>query len=144
MPRPAAKRRPSFSPRSTGWRPALRPSPCRFPTPTRCTRCERTSTSCASASAKGPPEIRDRPRLQPLDCIRWGIDARKTWSVPVFSLVEIVMKNAWLFLASLVLALPVQAQKVEEITYLLPAPPFLPAFAPWMLAQQRGYFAQEG
>ena len=32
----------------------------------------------------------------------------------------------------------------EEITYLLPAPSFLPAFAPWMLAQQRGYFAQEG
>lgn len=32
----------------------------------------------------------------------------------------------------------------EEITYLLPAPAFLPAFAPWMLAQQRGYFAQEG
>ena len=32
----------------------------------------------------------------------------------------------------------------ETITYLLPAPGFLPAFAPWMLAQQRGYFAQEG
>lgn len=32
----------------------------------------------------------------------------------------------------------------EEITYLLPAPAFLPAFAPWQLAQKRGYFAQEG
>jgi len=54
------------------------------------------------------------------------------------------MKKAWLLIASLTFALPVQAQKLEEITYLLPAPAFLPAFAPWMLAQQRGYFAQEG
>ena len=48
-----------------------------------------------------------------------------------------------LLLLALAIALPVQAQ-TEEITYLLPAPSFLPAFAPWMLAQQRGYFAQEG
>lgn len=48
-------------------------------------------------------------------------------------------------LLALALSFCVQAQqKVEEITYLLPAPGFLPAFAPWMLAQQRGYFAQEG
>ena len=53
------------------------------------------------------------------------------------------MKKA-LLLASLLFALPVHAQQTEEITYLLPAPAFLPAFAPWMLAQQRGYFAQEG
>ena len=52
------------------------------------------------------------------------------------------MKKALLLLA-LAIALPVQAQ-TEEITYLLPAPSFLPAFAPWLLAQQRGYFAQEG
>lgn len=39
---------------------------------------------------------------------------------------------------------PVQAQNVEEVTYLLPAPPTLPAFGPWMLAQARGYYAQEG
>ena len=31
----------------------------------------------------------------------------------------------------------------EEITYLLPAPPNSPAFAPWMLAQQNGYYADE-
>ncbi len=54
------------------------------------------------------------------------------------------MKRAWLLVASLMLALPAHAQKTEEITYLLPAPAFLPAFAPWMLAQQRGYFTQEG
>ena len=52
------------------------------------------------------------------------------------------MKKTLLLLA-LAIALPVQAQ-TEEITYLLPAPSFLPAFAPWLLAQQRGYFAQEG
>jgi NitT/TauT family transport system substrate-binding protein len=31
----------------------------------------------------------------------------------------------------------------EEITYLLPAPPNTPAFAPWMIAQQKGYYAAE-
>jgi NitT/TauT family transport system substrate-binding protein len=47
--------------------------------------------------------------------------------------------------AALTLSLPVQAQqKLEEVNYLLPAPSFLPAFIPWVLAQQRGYYAQEG
>lgn len=32
----------------------------------------------------------------------------------------------------------------EDVTYLLPAPPSLPAFGPWMVAQQRGYFKAEG
>jgi NitT/TauT family transport system substrate-binding protein len=40
-------------------------------------------------------------------------------------------------------AQPVRAQ-TEEVTYLLPAAAFLPAFGPWMLAQARGYYAQEG
>lgn len=31
----------------------------------------------------------------------------------------------------------------EEITYMLPAPAVLPAFAPWMIAQQKGYYADE-
>ena len=31
----------------------------------------------------------------------------------------------------------------EEVTYLLPAPPNSPAFAPWMIAQQNGYYADE-
>jgi NitT/TauT family transport system substrate-binding protein len=31
----------------------------------------------------------------------------------------------------------------EEVTYLLPAPASLPAFAPWMIAQQQGYYADE-
>jgi NitT/TauT family transport system substrate-binding protein len=35
-------------------------------------------------------------------------------------------------------------QPLTDVTYLLPAPATLPAFGPWMLAQQRGYFTQEG
>ena len=38
----------------------------------------------------------------------------------------------------------VQTAQAEEVTYLLPAPPFLPAFAPWMLAKARGYYKSEG
>jgi len=39
----------------------------------------------------------------------------------------------------------VNAQKaLEPVTYLLPAPQNSPAFAPWMLAKQQGYFAEEG
>jgi ABC-type nitrate/sulfonate/bicarbonate transport system substrate-binding protein len=38
----------------------------------------------------------------------------------------------------------VQKAQAEDVTYLLPAPPFLPAFAPWMLAKARGYYKDEG
>jgi NitT/TauT family transport system substrate-binding protein len=48
-------------------------------------------------------------------------------------------------IAAVMFSLPVEAQqKLEEVNYLLPAPSFLPAFIPWVLAQQRGYYAQEG
>jgi NitT/TauT family transport system substrate-binding protein len=51
----------------------------------------------------------------------------------------------FIFTAALAFALPVKAQqKLEDVNYLLPAPSFLPAFIPWVLAQQRGYYAQEG
>jgi NitT/TauT family transport system substrate-binding protein len=40
--------------------------------------------------------------------------------------------------------LPQPGQAQEEVTYLLPALPSLPAFGPWMLAQYRGYYADEG
>ena len=40
--------------------------------------------------------------------------------------------------------LSVQAQALQEITYLLPAPGVLPAFGPWMLAQAKGYYKAEG
>ena len=52
------------------------------------------------------------------------------------------MKRFFLLLL-LTLALPGHAQN-EKVTYLLPAPAFLPAFGPWMLAQARGYYSQEG
>jgi NitT/TauT family transport system substrate-binding protein len=40
--------------------------------------------------------------------------------------------------------LGVQAQSLQEVTYLLPAPSNLPAFGPWMVAQARGYYKAEG
>jgi NitT/TauT family transport system substrate-binding protein len=36
------------------------------------------------------------------------------------------------------------AMSAEKITYLLPAPPSLPAFAPWVLAKHLGYYAEAG
>lgn len=35
------------------------------------------------------------------------------------------------------------SQQLEKITYLLPAPATLPAFAPWVLAQHKGYYKEE-
>ena len=43
-----------------------------------------------------------------------------------------------------VLSLGSVASAAEKVNYLLPAPAFLPAFGPWMLAQARGYYAEEG
>ena len=34
-----------------------------------------------------------------------------------------------------------QVIAAEDITYLLPAPPTLPAFAPWVIAKHKGYYA---
>ncbi|HLS51205.1 MAG TPA: ABC transporter substrate-binding protein [Burkholderiaceae bacterium] len=48
---------------------------------------------------------------------------------------------------SLVAAPAVMAQdtaELESVTYLLPAPQNLPAFAPWLIAKQAGYFADRG
>jgi NitT/TauT family transport system substrate-binding protein len=39
---------------------------------------------------------------------------------------------------------PTQKALAEDVTYLLPAPAFLPAFGPWMLAKARGYYKAEG
>jgi NitT/TauT family transport system substrate-binding protein len=41
-------------------------------------------------------------------------------------------------------AAPATAAETQSVTVLMPAPPALPAFAPWVLAQHRGYFAGEG
>jgi len=54
-----------------------------------------------------------------------------------------LMTGIALAISALALAQPAHAQ-TEEVIYLLPAPAFLPAFGPWMLAQARGYYAKEG
>jgi NitT/TauT family transport system substrate-binding protein len=41
-------------------------------------------------------------------------------------------------------SMPLHAQPLEEVNYLMPAPATLPSFIPWTLAQQRGYYAKEG
>ena len=38
----------------------------------------------------------------------------------------------------------VPAHAAEKVNYLLPAPGFLPAFAPWQLAKYKGFYADEG
>jgi NitT/TauT family transport system substrate-binding protein len=47
-------------------------------------------------------------------------------------------------LAAAVGWLPGSAISLERVTYLLPAPIFLPAFGPWIVSRQRGYYAAEG
>jgi NitT/TauT family transport system substrate-binding protein len=39
---------------------------------------------------------------------------------------------------------PAQDAVAEDVTYLLPAPGFLPAFSPWMMALGKGYYKAEG
>ncbi len=45
-------------------------------------------------------------------------------------------------LAGLLITTPASA--AEKITYLLPAPAFLPAFGPWQVAKAKGYYKAEG
>lgn len=49
-----------------------------------------------------------------------------------------------LSLAAFALAPQARAQSMQDVTYLLPAPGFLPAFGPWQVAQARGYYKAEG
>lgn len=46
--------------------------------------------------------------------------------------------------ASLAAAAFAPVQAATKVDYLLPAPGFLPAFAPWQLARHKGYYAAEG
>ena len=43
-----------------------------------------------------------------------------------------------------IMAAPTQKAAAEDVTYLLPAPGFLPAFSPWMMALGKGYYKAEG
>jgi NitT/TauT family transport system substrate-binding protein len=54
------------------------------------------------------------------------------------------LKTTFAVAAAMVAIAPPARAQTEEVTYLLPAAAFLPAFGPWMLAQARGYYAQEG
>jgi len=54
------------------------------------------------------------------------------------------LKTTLALAAAMVVVAPPARAQTEEVTYLLPAAAFLPAFGPWMLAQARGYYAQEG
>ncbi|MDH1262516.1 ABC transporter substrate-binding protein [Pseudomonas sp. GD03944] len=48
-------------------------------------------------------------------------------------------------LAAIALSLTAPAHaELTKVTYLLPAPPSLPAFAPWVLAKEKGYYEAEG
>ncbi|MBM3609536.1 MAG: ABC transporter substrate-binding protein [Alphaproteobacteria bacterium] len=46
--------------------------------------------------------------------------------------------------ASMWIAPQARAQALQDVTYLLPAPGFLPAFGPWQVALARGYYRDEG
>jgi NitT/TauT family transport system substrate-binding protein len=56
----------------------------------------------------------------------------------------LVSFSSKLAVVAIAAALPLVSQAApEEVTYLLPAPPNSPAFGPWMIAQQKGYYADE-
>lgn len=65
--------------------------------------------------------------------------------MPFTSVFSSVRRACLFTLAAGALLAPLGAQaQQQEITYLLPAPGTLPAFGPWMIAQAKGYYAQEG
>ncbi len=55
-----------------------------------------------------------------------------------------VLLNTFVAAAAVAVMALQPCRAAEEVTYLLPAPAYLPAFAPWMLAEARGYYTQEG
>ena len=53
------------------------------------------------------------------------------------------MLRAW-FLAALVSTSSLVHAQAKEVILLMPAPPNLPGFAPWIIAQEKGYYEQFG
>ena len=51
---------------------------------------------------------------------------------------------AGLMSAAMLALAPAAHAQLQEVTYLLPAPANLPAFGPWMVAQAKGYYKEEG
>jgi NitT/TauT family transport system substrate-binding protein len=62
----------------------------------------------------------------------------------VFGLLQKHLLTPLPALAVCVGVLSSSAGAAEKITYLLPAPPSLPAFAPWVLAKHLGYYTEAG
>lgn len=61
------------------------------------------------------------------------------------SSVSLVRRLCVSLLSAGALGMPLASHaQLQEVTYLLPAPGTLPAFGPWMLAQAKGYYEQEG
>jgi NitT/TauT family transport system substrate-binding protein len=59
--------------------------------------------------------------------------------------IKMIQAFRWIAAAALVGVLGASAASAaEKITYLLPAPPSLPAFAPWVLAKHLGYYTEAG
>lgn len=62
-----------------------------------------------------------------------------------FSSFSLVRRLCVSLLSAGALGMPLASHaQLQEVTYLLPAPGTLPAFGPWMLAQAKGYYEQEG
>lgn len=55
-----------------------------------------------------------------------------------------IQGGALLALGLAAISMAAAPARAEDVTYLLPAPQSLPAFGPWMVAKQRGYFTDEG
>ncbi len=61
------------------------------------------------------------------------------------TLPQIPRRACLALVAAAALGAPLAAHaQLQEVTYLLPAPGTLPAFGPWMVAQAKGYYEQEG
>jgi len=65
----------------------------------------------------------------------------KTWT-----LARPLARLCMLGLAAALMSIPSirPAAALEKLTFLLPAPPSLPAFAPWVIAKQLGYYSAAG
>ena len=67
-----------------------------------------------------------------------GFDLRKGKNMRTWRM------TLWSFLLIAAMVAGGAAQAAEKVIYLLPAPVFFPAFGPWTVAKQRGYYAAAG
>ena len=88
------------------------------------------------ATMRSQHPMRSQQALMKRSAVRTGVRVPGTVCAGVIAV-------AALAAAVMLGAQPAHAAE-EEVTYLLPAAAYLPAFAPWMVAQARGYYSQEG